>query len=63
MIYELKDPSKAAPLFADWKDADVGITACLDNVMGKIFADEPDRPKSAMAVVGDFAYFAGEPNL
>ena len=63
MIYELKEPSKAAPLFADWKDADTGIAACLDNVMGKIFADDPERPRSVMAVVGDFAYFAGEPNL
>ena len=63
MIYELNDPSKAAPLFADWKDADAGIAACLDNVMGKIFADDTERPKSAMAVIGDFAFFAGEPDL
>ncbi len=63
MISELNDPSKAAPLFADWEDADAGITACLDNMMGKIYADNTQRPKSAMAVIGDFAYFAGEPNI
>ena len=63
MIYELNEPSIAAPLFANWQDPDAGIAACLDNVMGKMFADDTERPKAAMAVVGDFAYFAGEPNL
>ncbi len=63
MIYELNEPSIAAPLFEDWPDADAGIAACLDNVMGKIFADDTERPKSAMAVVGVFAYFTGEPNI
>ena len=63
MIYELNDPSKAAPLFADWKDVDAGVTACLDSVMGKIFADDAHQPKSAMAVIGDFAFFAGKPNI
>ena len=63
MIYELNDPSKAAPIFADWEDLDTGVRACLDNVMGKIFVTDPDHPKSAMAVIGDFAFFAGEPDL
>ena len=31
MMYELNDPSKAAPLFADWKDGDASAAACLDN--------------------------------
>ena len=44
MVYELNDPSKAAPLFADWEDLDAGVTACLDNVMGKIFVTDPDHP-------------------
>ena len=63
MIYELEDPSKAAPVFADWEDLDVSVRACLDGVMGKIFADDPERPESAMAVVGDFAFCAGKPNV
>ena len=63
MIYELKEPSIAAHVFDDWVELDVGIIACLDNVMGKIFADDIEHPKSAMAVVGDFVYFAGKPNL
>lgn len=63
MIYELNEPFKAAPLFADWEDLDTGVIACLDNVMGKILADDPEQPRSAMAVIGDFAFCAGEPNL
>lgn len=63
MIYELNEPFKAAPLFADWEDLDTGVIACLDNVMGKILADDPEQPRSAMAVIADFAYCAGEPNL
>ncbi len=63
MIYELNDPSKAASLFADWEDLDTGVMACLDHVMGKILVRDPDHPKSAMAVIGDFAFCAGEPDL
>ena len=63
MVCELKEPSKAAPVFAEWEDLDTSVTACLDNVMGKIFADDPEQPKSAMAVIGDFVFFAGVPNL
>ena len=63
MIFELNEPSKAAPLFKDWKDPDASIAACLDNVMGKVFADDTEQPKSAMAVIGDFAFLAGTPDL
>ena len=31
--------------------------------MGKILVTDPEHPKSAMAVIGDFAFFAGEPDL
>ncbi len=62
MIYELNDPSKAAPVFAGWADVDAGVLACLDGVMGKILVTDPDCPKSALAVIGDFAFCAGEPD-
>ena len=63
MVFELKEPAKAAPLFADRDDLDAGILACLDNVMGKILVKDPEQPKSAMALIGDFAFVAGEPDL
>ena len=62
MIYELDEPSKAAPVFALWEDLDTSVRACLDNVMGKILATDPEKPVSAMALIGDFAFFAGEPD-
>ena len=63
MIYELKDPSKAAPVFDGWEDLDAGVVSCLENIMGKIYADDPKHPASAMAVIGDFVFCAGKPNL
>lgn len=63
MIYELTEPSKASPLFACWDDLDTSIVACLEKVMGTVLADDPEHPKSAMAMIGDFAFCAGEPNL
>lgn len=30
--------------------------------MGEIYADDLENPKSALALLGDFAFFAGEPN-
>ena len=63
MVYKLDNPSIAAPVFAGWNELDTSIIACLDNVMGNVFADDNKHPKSAMAVVGAFAFYAGEPNL
>ena len=62
-VFELADPAKAAPIFAQWADPDTGIRSCLDGVMGKILVTDPEQPRSAMAVVGDFAFVAGEPDL
>ena len=61
-VFVLDDPSKAAPIFAQWKDPDTGILSCLDEVMGKILVTDPEQPRSAMAVIGDFAFVAGEPD-
>ena len=63
MVYELLDTSKAEKLFANWKDLDTGVISCLEKVMGKIYVTDPESPKSAMAVIGDFAFVAGEPDL
>ncbi len=60
MLYELTDTSKAACLFEDWQET--LIYSCLQKVMGKIFVTNPERPNSAMAYVGCFAFYAGEPD-
>ncbi len=58
--YEIDDISKVESLFEGWQET--MIYSCLQRVMGKIYVTDPDAPASAMAVVGCFAFFAGEPN-
>jgi len=60
MIYELSDVSKVAYLFEGWQET--LITSCLQNVMGKIYVSDLESPKSAMAYVGCFAFYAGVPD-
>lgn len=61
MIYEMTDTGKASPLFCGFEEA--LIWSCLQGVMGKIYADDLNRPASAMAVIGDFTFFAGTPSM
>lgn len=59
MIYRLTDPSAAAPLFEGWQET--LIWSCLQSVMGDIYADSAENPRSAAAIITDFCFFAGEP--
>lgn len=59
MIAEMKEPQNASRLFEGWQET--MIWSCLQRVMGKIYADDPKNPSSAMAILGDFIFFAGEP--
>ena len=60
MIHELKDPAKAEHLFAGWEET--LIWSCLQGVMGSVFVTDPDHPVSALAFVGCFGFYAGEPD-
>lgn len=60
VIYELKDKSKVKELFAGWQET--LIYSCLQNVMGKIYVTDLERPESAFAFVGCFGFFAGKPD-
>ena len=60
MIYEITDTSKVLSLFGKWEET--LIWSCLQGIMGKIYADDLNNPASAMAVLGDFTFFAGKPN-
>ena len=60
MIYELSERDCAAPVFARWEETI--IWSCLQGVMGHIYADDKENPNSAMAILGDFCFFAGKPN-
>ena len=58
MIKQVAHPSKLAPLFADWPE--MMIRACLQGVMGKMYANEAQT--AAMILLGDFAFYAGVPD-
>ena len=60
MIYELNDTTKAEKLFDGWEET--LVYSCLQKVMGKIFVTDKKNPRSAMAFVGCFAFYAGEPD-
>ena len=59
MIYKIYDTENASPLFAGWEET--LIWSCLDGLMGCIYGDHPLFPQSAVAVLGDFSFFAGKP--
>lgn len=60
MIYEVKDTTCVEMLFEGWEET--LIWSCLQGVMGHVFADDLTSPSAAMAMVGDFCFFVGEPN-
>ena len=60
MIRKVKDTKTVEALFNGWEES--LIWSCLQGVMGEIYADSETKPQSAMAILGDFCYFAGEPN-
>ncbi len=60
MIYEISDTQTVSALFDGWEET--LIWSCLQGIMGKIYADNQHHPTAAMAVLGDFTFFAGKPN-
>lgn len=61
MICEITNPTNVSPLFADWQES--LIWSCLQGVMGKIYADDLEHPTAAMAILGDFSFYAGKPSV
>ncbi len=60
MIYKLEKPYRAAELFEDWEETI--LWSCLQGVMGAIYVDDVDNPATVKAVLGDFAFLAGDPS-
>ena len=58
-VTHLIHPEKAAQLFEGWQETI--IWSCLQGVMGAVYADDEENRRSAMAVLGDFCFLAGEP--
>ncbi len=60
MVFAIEGTSEVKGIFSDWQET--MVWSCLQGVMGKLYADSADNPKSAMAIIGDFCFFAGVPN-
>jgi hypothetical protein len=60
MVYELADTAKVTSLFEGWSET--LIWSCLQKVMGKIYVTDLEEPQSALAFVGCFAFYGGEPD-
>lgn len=59
MICKIYNTSKVKALFENWQET--MIWSCLQGIMGNIYTDNAEYPTSAMAVLGDFCFLAGEP--
>lgn len=59
MIFKIIDTEKVEKLFGNWQET--LIWSCIQKIMGNIYADDLHTPKSAMAIIGDFIFFAGKP--
>lgn len=51
-IVEIMDKSVITELFAGWEET--LIWSCLQDCMGRAYGDDPENPRSAQIVVGDF---------
>ncbi|MFA9466291.1 MAG: GNAT family N-acetyltransferase [Velocimicrobium sp.] len=60
MVIKINDTKKVEPLFNNWQET--LIWSCLEHIMGSIYVDSLEKPLSAMALLGDFCFFAGVPN-
>lgn len=60
MISRVTDTKTVEHLFADWEES--VIWSCLQGIMGDIYTDDLQKPQSAMAILGDFAYYVGMPS-
>lgn len=60
MIGKVTDTKGVEHLFLGWEET--LIWSCQQGVMGEIYAEKTGHPEAAMAILGDFAFFAGKPN-
>lgn len=60
MIYGVRGTDEVKKIFSGWQET--MIQSCLQGIMGHLYADSSDHPKSAMAILGDFCFFAGIPD-
>lgn len=60
MVCEVKNKESVKEIFGEWEET--LIWSCLQGIMGKIYVTSLDSPISAMAIIGDFIFYAGKPD-
>lgn len=60
MVHEVKNSESVNLIFQGWQET--LIWSCMQNVMGHLYTTCIEHPASAMAVLGDFTFFAGVPD-
>jgi GNAT superfamily N-acetyltransferase len=60
-LVKVRDRKGIWPFFESWEET--MIWSCLQGIMGELYTDDPEKPTAAVARLGDFAFFSGEPNL
>lgn len=60
LVYKIEDTEKVKELFEGWQET--LIYSCLQKVMGTIYVTDLQKPKAAVAFVGCFCFYAGEPD-
>ncbi len=60
MVYEISNNKYIEKLFNGWQET--LIWSCLQGVMGHLYVTNQEYPDCAMALIGDFCFFAGEPS-
>ncbi len=60
MIKKVTNTAAVEPLFSDWQET--CIWSALQGIMGDIYTKDCKLPDAAMVILGDFCFFAGNPN-
>lgn len=60
MVYEVNDSASVQHILGGWEET--LIWSCLQGIMGRIYVTDLDTPVSAMAMLGDFIFYGGEPD-
>ena len=53
---------KMRAIYGQWVETESVIDSCLSGIMGQLFADNAENPKSVGALLGDFCFLAGMGN-
>ena len=59
-IIRVQDTANVERLFEAWEET--LLWSCLEGTMGNLYAEDTKQPGAAMAMLGDFCFFAGQPS-